>query len=84
MAKKAAQKFAHSKAHEAKEAIPIEQILLQNKATLKEKLRESIHETYDKTKSKLTKSDIEARKLIRVKTKESIKFKMKSTAIKKL
>ena len=83
MAKKAAQKFAHSKAHEVKEAIPIEQILLQNKTNIKEKLRDSLHEAYDRSKSNFKKSDIEARKYIRLKSKESIKFKMKST-VKKL
>jgi hypothetical protein len=67
-----------------KESIPIEQILLQNKGNFQQLLKDSIHDTYDKTKSKLTKSDIEARKLIRAKTRETVKLKIKSTANKKI
>ena len=84
MAKKAAQKYTNSKAHEAKEAIPIEQILLQSQANLKDKLRDKLQDTYDKSKSKLSKSDIEAKKVARALTRESMKLKIKGSGVKKL
>ena len=81
MAKRAAQKYTNSKAHEAKEAIPIEQILLQNKQkNIQQQMTECIQLTYDKSKAKIGLADIEKRKLIRAKTRETLKIKIKPSS----